>query len=194
MRVFLAKLMETCASRRAGLAGASCMCCVLLIGCGPSKRDGAGRDGQLSPQEVAELKDPNVVRVVALYHPFNPWIWARDKSQVVGITTKQFYLVGPDGKGVFGDGIIRPRLFELVPGPGDSKIPKLVKEWNFTVEQTIPFRTKEPTVFGWGYRLFMPWKDLNLAGKDVRLVIEFERPDGAVISSDKKDFRVPLHG
>ena len=36
--------------------------------------------------------------------------------------------------------------------------------------------------------------DLDLAGRAIRIVIAFERSDGGVVTSKKKDLRVPLSG
>jgi len=171
-------------------------------GCAPQQSD-VGRvgdrrsdRGDLSPAQVAQLLEPNVVGVAAIYDPFNPWIRSENKTAVRGAKIGALYLIGPEGKGIFGDGVIRPKLFLGKRGPlgkitwGDRP----AKEWAFSVEQAIPFRSKRRNAFGWGYSLFLDWRDMDFAGKDIRIVISFERGDGAVVTSDSKDLRVPQKG
>jgi hypothetical protein len=67
-------------------------------------------------------------------------------------------------------------------------------EWMFDVDEALPFRCKRRMVAGWGYAIFLPWGDMNLAGREIRLTVSFERKDGVVISGSKKDFRVPKPG
>lgn len=171
---------------------------VMAAGCQPESKDTTPqRDGKSgTPQGIASAPlEPNIGRVVPLFDAFNPWIWNEDRSRPRGITTKQLYLFGPDEKGVFGDGVIRAKVFiaELEPGTG-KKVWRELKQWSYDVEQAKPFRALRRGAGGWGYRLFLVWGDLNLADKDIRVIIEFERRDGIVVKSDKNDFRVPARG
>jgi len=69
--------------------------------------------------------------------------------------------------------------------------PRLIKEWEFDVEAAKPFRSKKPSIQGYGYRLPLDWGELDLAGREIRVIVSFERPDGRVIESSKKDLIVP---
>jgi|GEM_PF-809739 len=137
--------------------------------------------------------DPTIVRVAAYYDPFNPWMWDESRSRVVGIVVSRLYLGGGrNGLGVFGDGVIRPRVFLLDNDKTNPKPPQLVKEWSFDVQQAVPFRSTKRTAQGWGYGLPLAFDEgTNLAGKEIRIIVAFERRDGMVLQSGKKDFRVP---
>ena len=47
-------------------------------------------------------------------------------------------------------------------------------------------------LMGWGYQLRVRWKDLDLSGKRIVLVIEYERSDGRKVVGDRISRRVPL--
>ena len=83
---------------------------------------------------------------------------------------------------VFGDTINTAARMENYSEPMRINISqathRLIKEWAFDVEQAMPFRAKKKSRWGWGYGLFLTWNDLDLRGKEVRLVITFERADG----------------
>ncbi len=137
------------------------------------------------------MLEPNVLGISCLYDGFNPWMWNTDHSQVRGVKIGALFLLGPKSTGVFGDGVIHPRLFVSTRDEKGKVIYRLVKEWTYDVGQAMPFRSKRETRWGWGYALFLPWGDIDLGGRDVRLTVSFERADGVVISGSKKDFRVP---
>jgi hypothetical protein len=133
--------------------------------------------------------------VAAYYPPYNPWVWNDTRTHVRGIVISALYLEGPNVLGVFGDGIIRPRLYVLGEDGDKNSKPQLVKEWSFEPEEAMPFRSKKRTMLGRGYRLHLIWGDeLDLSGKDIRMVVVFERRDGVLLYSGKKDFQVPRDG
>ncbi len=147
-----------------------------------------------TPQEVARMLEPNVLGVSCFYSGLSPWMWNQDRTMVRGIKVGAVFLLGPNSTGVFGDGVIHPRLFAAYRDDQGQQHFQLVKEWTFSVDQAMPFRIKRRTRGGWGYTFFLPWGDLDLSGRDIRLTVSFERSDGMVISGSKKDFRVPKAG
>ena len=156
---------------------------------GPSTPAGAA-----TPEQVAQMPlEPNVVSIATYYTPYNPWLWTPDRSRVRGIIINAFYLGGPKNLGVFGDGVIRPTMYLLDTSQQSKQPPRLLKEWSFDPNQAMPFRAKKQTAMGWGYgRLPLVWGDeLDLGGKEIRITVSFERRDGAIVHSGKKDFRVP---
>lgn len=169
----------------------------LVGGCaeqGPARRPQDYPEGiTLSAEEIARLPlERNVLRVAAFYDPHDPWLWSDDRARVRGIVIRALYLEGPGVSGVFGDGVIRPRLYLLDSSHHKPKPPKLIKTWAFDPVDALPFRSCKRTVMGWGYRLHLPWGDeFDLAGREIRMTVTFERSDGRVSHSDKKDFRVP---
>jgi hypothetical protein len=148
-----------------------------------------------SDSAIPPMLEPNITRVVAFYDAFNPWLYSRDMSEVLGITISGLYLFGPGERGVFGDGIIRPRLYVLTRGENGQQVPVLVQEWAFDAAEAVPCRSSKPSQFGWGYRFDLLWDEaLDLAGQQVRMVVSFERSDGIVYSSRPKDSRVRVPG
>ena len=147
----------------------------------------------MTAQQVIDMPlEKNVVGVVAYYPSANPWIWTENRSRARGIVINALYLEGPNVSGVFGDGVIRPQLYVLDRSRGKRIEPVLVKEWSFDPRQAMPFRSKKRTIMGHGYRFHLIWgDDFDLTGKDIRVVVIFERVDGKIIHSGKKDFRVP---
>lgn len=135
--------------------------------------------------------EKNIGAIYCAWNAYNPWIWNDERSKIRGLFVEAVYLIGPDSLGAFGDGTIRARVYELVAAGGDTT-PTLLKEWPFDVDQAMPWRARRRTVMGWGYKLPLLWNDeLNLRGKQIRVTISFERVDGKVFHSGKKDFRVP---
>jgi hypothetical protein len=151
--------------------------------------DSSGREP--TPAEVARMIEPNVLGISCFYDPFNPWMWNNEHTEVHGIKIGSLFLLGANSTGVFGDGVIHPRLYVGYRDENARQQYKLVKEWTFNVDQARPFRAKRRTRWGWGYALFLPWGDLKLTGRDIRITVTFERTDGIVISGNKKDFKVP---
>jgi hypothetical protein len=175
------------------------VCLAVFLGCeappGQPAHGGTTQHANYRPpsvEQVLAMRDPNVVGVAALYDSMNPWLWTENRARVRGVYIKVLYLSGPHSRGVFGDGIIRPKMYVLETdeqGDGDWE---LAREWEFDVEAALPFRAKREVMLGWGYGLIpLPWGDMDMAGREIRVIVEFERLDGHIVSSGKKDFRVP---
>jgi hypothetical protein len=156
----------------------------VLAGCeAPRKNDG------LAATRVPT--EPNVMRTVALYDQYACWMRNEDKTRITGIYVGAVYLLGPEGKGVFGDGVIRPKLYIMEKNEEGQKVPRLAKEWSFNVEEAMMFRAKEKRAWGWGYGLPLGLGGVDIEKKEIQLVISFERSDGARCSSAPKYFLVP---
>lgn len=170
-----------------------------LVVVGTQGCEAPGRSGQAgaapTPEQVAFMEtEPNISNVAVFYDPYSAWSWNEDRSRVCGIKVGPVYLIGPGGKGVFGDGVIRPKLYRLDRDPDGRVQPVLIKEWSFTVEEAVPLRIKREKALGWGYGLPLLWGDQDLLAdgiREVRVVVAFERSDGRTINSSKKDLRVP---
>lgn len=151
----------------------------------------ARQNSDPTPEEVARMLEPNVLGISCLYSPNDPWLWNTDHTRVRGIRINALYLQGPNYTGVFGDGIIRPKLFVSTRDEQGQVQYPLIKEWSLDVDQAMLFRAKKRVRAGWGYSLFLDWGDLDLSGRTVRLIVQFERADGIMITGGKKDFQVP---
>ena len=180
-------------------AGSSVACfCVFLMagvllagGCQPLEPGPSVAAGEKPAHAVARMPtEPNIVNVVAIYNTMAPWLWDADKTKIRGIYIAGMFLFGPERHAVFGDGIIRPRLYVVERGPDGKKQPRLVKEWSFNVEEAMPFRGKKKLTLGWGYGLPLPFGDLDLMGREIQMVVCFERSDGRMVSSSKQAFLV----
>lgn len=168
---------------------------LVLTGCQDANK-GAGPHRQPTPEEVLRMPvDYNINTIAVFINPNSSWIWTEDRSHVQGMLVSSLYLLGHDGKGVFGDGVIRPRLYVIESTPDGRKKQTLFKEWAFDVEDALPFRIKKPAALGWGYGLLpLDWGETDLGGRDIRVVISFERSDGRVLNHRGVSFRVPLGG
>jgi hypothetical protein len=175
------------------------LCLLILAGCEGNSGKPLFTSGQNpSPEQVSKMLEPNVIQVVAFFKPqeMNPWIWAEDRSRVQGIFITSLFLSGPDGKGVFGDGVIRPFLYVAKETKDGNKKWEKIKEWSIGVREAMPYRAKKKTAMGWGYGLIpLDWGDMDLSHKHVRVVISFERRDGRVITRrSRQEFQVPAGG
>lgn len=163
-----------------------------VCGCeGPQKTAGPGPSPAPAAAGKPPAANPNVVGVQAFYDPYNPWLWNENRTKPIGIVVQALYLAGPQSKGVFGDGVIRPRLFVKYINVEGNIDWKPVKEWRFSSEESVLFRSKRETMLGWGYRLHLPFENADLGGREIRMIVEYERSDGRVVSSSSKDFKVP---
>ncbi len=189
--------MDHRTATRAGMPTAVVIALAMLAaaGCGPEPASQPARHSP-SAGDIAAMSEPNITQVAPIFDPFNPWIYNEDRSEIRGLVIGALYLLGPRSKGAFGDGIIRPRLYVAQRLPDGSRKWRPVKEWSFTPEQAMPFRAKRETAFGWGYRLYLRWDDIqeDLHGQEIRLIVSFERRDGVTVGSDAKDIRVPNKG
>jgi hypothetical protein len=189
----LTLILAGCQNPRNDASGAPQSRPAPAIGDMPSQRK-SGPPRKLDPklEEVIRMREPNVVGISCLYDPFNPWLWNSERTHIKGVKVGALYLLGPESTGVFGDGVIRPRIYVLQRDQQGKADYKLLKEWSFNTQEAIPFRAKRRTRWGWGYGLFLSWGDLDLTGRDIRLIVNFERLDGLVIAGNKKDWRVPV--
>jgi len=173
---------------------AGMLAAVVIPGCETPGSTG-GTDRAPTPAEVAQARgETDIVNVVALYDSVNPWIWTEDRSRVHGIRINALYLFGPNDKAVFGEGVIRPKLYVMEKGDDGKKKAVLKREWSFDVDEALLLRAKKETAWGWGYWLPLDWGDLDVSGREIRMVIAFERRDGFVVKSSNKHFPVPLAG
>lgn len=147
-------------------------------------------------QEAIRGTETVILDVVAYYTTPIKWRWNQDRTRVHGVIVGALYLMGPSGKGVFGDGLIQPKLYVRNPTIRDAeKEWVLTKEWEFTPEQMMDMRSLRPTVQGYGYMLPLDWGDLDLSNRQIRIVISYKRSDGMPSPrSSVKNLVVPAKG
>ncbi len=139
--------------------------------------------------------EPNVIKIVTFWgqSPFGP---VGGGSKPGGFVIGALYLVAPTEKGgergVFGDGIIHVYMYVLEKAAdGKTVNRRLAKEWLYTPEQALPYRTKRPFLGGYGYQLHCAWGDADVLGKRIEIEVRFERKDGRVITGRPKQYIVP---
>ncbi|MFQ6047883.1 MAG: hypothetical protein ACE5K7_00780 [Phycisphaerae bacterium] len=166
---------------------------VCLGGCGQTPQWWRfGRQGnRLSPQQVMRIPtESDIVRVLAMYDA-DPWLVTRtaESFRAEGIRIRSLYLISAKtNKGVFGDGLIRVLLYRL---DRDGRRHKL-QEWQFDRQQALPWRATERSWLGYGYQFDLAWpKQLDLAGQEIVIIVEYVRSDGTVVRSTPKHFLVP---
>ncbi len=164
---------------------------LLAAGCvQPEQGPAAGPNDAMTHAAARMPTEPNVVSAVAFYK-MSPWLWNADHTRVSGIYVSALYLLGPNGLGVFGDGTIRPRMLQVELGKDGKRHVRQVKEWTFSVEEAVPFRAKERRTLGWGYGILLAFDDVDVSGREIQMVICFERNDGRLVTSSKQTFLVP---
>jgi hypothetical protein len=113
-------------------------------------------------------------------------------ARVNGLAVNVYLVSASTQKGVFGAGTIRVVMFEDLSGSRgrdaggkvdlEDAIGKKLYEWELTPEQATPYRVlrraNKKHVLGDGYQLRLSWGDLDLAGKNVALQLEYVRGDG----------------
>lgn len=169
---------------------------LVVAGCtGPGGGWGASQPASRPAADLGPLEN-NIIGLSCFYPTVSPWIRTQDGSQIRGIVISGLYLQGPKGMGVFGNGTIKPRLLVVNYEPSGKKVYTPVKEWSYNVEQALLWRSKKPNAYGYGYRLHLTWDDtkLDLGGREVRMIVTFERADGRVVGPSRKDFRIPRSG
>lgn len=138
--------------------------------------------------------DPNVLEVHPLWDPYASFITSDAGSRVLGLRIKTLYLLGTDQKGVFGEGVLKSRMYLLQRDATMSLLePRLIQEWEYDVQQLMPYRVTKAELLGWAYAYVpLTWPaQFDLSGREVRVVVTFERPDGRVVSARPKDFKIP---
>ena len=152
------------------------------------------KPGTILPHEEIDKMplEKDISGVAAVYDPYSPWLWNDEHSKVRGVFVTSLYLFGPQSVGVFGDGVIKARVYLLEGTEGRWTPTKMLREWSFDPNEALQWRSRKRTPMGWRYALALPWgDDIDVRGKQIRVTLSFERVDGRTIHAREKDFRVP---
>jgi len=135
----------------------------------------------------------DIVRVATFFNSQRIWLNfdAPPTREPQGLKFSVFLTASDRELGVFGDGTIHVDLFQTQGTPDSAANRVHLKRWSFNAEQARPFRAKKPTRYGWGYGLRLPWGDLDVRGKEIQIIVSFERRDGRVISGLPQYLKVP---
>lgn len=132
---------------------------------------------------------------VRRYFANNPFLSFDDESDPnpEGFKVTYYAVSNATQKGVFGDGLIRFKMYVIEPGvEGEPATGRLIKTWEFNPQQAMGWRIRRVTTLGWPYLFHLNWGDADPYGKEVRIVPEFVRTDGRVIKGSPKDLKVPI--
>jgi len=168
-----------------------------LAGCGRPLA-ALGRPGGAAKLSVEQVERARLERdIVAIAPHYNPYPWLLfdvTNPRPQGFKIDALYLISAKtGKGVFGDGIIRVKMYRVERDEAGAGKRTLVHVWEFDPQAALPYRCVRRTVLGYGYQLHLKWPDdCDVLGKEISVVVEFVRRDGKVIRSHPKSFIVPL--
>jgi hypothetical protein len=146
---------------------------------------------------AAALRDDIVA--IQQYPPTDPWL-RNDEGRITGIRTRVYFLpAAPQGKmpkGVFVSGTIKAALYALTLRPDGSHERQLAYEWSFDERGAAGYRIRSirnPSVMGESYGLLLRWpSDLGLAGREIQIMLSYQRNDGETIARRGTRFQVPL--
>ncbi len=153
----------------------------------------AGCQGSAGPNAGPVLRDDIVA--IQQYPPTDPWL-RDEEGRVVGLRTRVYFLPGAQEqevpKGVFVAGTIRATLHAVVPLSDGGYSRQLVHEWSFDTREAEGFRIRRPSVMGESYGLILRWPtELDLAGREIQVMLSYQRKDGEIIARRGTRFRVP---
>jgi hypothetical protein len=135
--------------------------------------------------------------VVAIYDPF-PWLFDPDDDtdKALGIRIRSLFLISAKTKkGVFGDGTVRMTLYAVQRSPESRPVREKLHEWKFDEAQAVASRVAKKTWMGYGYMFDLVWPEqINLAGQEIALGIDYIRTDGKLVRERPKYFRVMVGG
>lgn len=144
-------------------------------------------------QALAAPLTADIIKV-ATYYANNPFLSFDDQADPnpEGFKVAYYAVSGSEKKGVYGDGIIRFKMY-AVRRDHAKQAPRgeLVKTWEFTPQQALGWRVNRRSEMGWPYQFYLNWEDADVAGEEIRIVPEFVRLDGRVIRGSPKDLKVP---
>ena len=103
----------------------------------------------------------------------------------------RIYLVGRDlGRPLAGDGSLSVYLYDAAQQLSDEAVPQEV--WNIDPANLQRVLTRDG--LGWGYDLWLPWRTYRPGVSQVRLVVKYQSPQGAVAWSSSTDYAVRAPG
>ncbi len=144
-----------------------------------------------TPKTVAPNTTGNeVAKLICLYdmNPFQSFDQEGDLN-VEGFRCTVVLASRKTRKGIAANGLIRARMYRLDRTASGKAVRTLVREWPILTEGLHTFHSM---VFGEGYKLQFCWdKDDDVLGRDVQIVMTFERPDGCIVRGQTKGWKVP---
>jgi hypothetical protein len=137
--------------------------------------------------------ESNIVNVRTF---FNEGSWISFNSDAPddpeGLRLTVFLESGLTGKGVRGDGTLMVEMHRLrVDERSGRHSREKVFDWSFPPEEAILYMPKRESRYGWPYALRLNWKNTDVYGDDIQIVVKFKFRNGAVISGSPITMHVP---
>ncbi len=144
-----------------------------------------------TPYRVAGHR--NITNVSTFYNTSSPWLNFDNPPDNVpqGLKFSVFLTASETELGVFGDGVFTIDLFLIERDEENNPIRTPITKWKYTTEQAMPFRSKRPTKYGWGYGFRLNWGDADVLGKEIMTIVSFQRASGAVVHGTPFYHKVP---
>ncbi len=165
-----------------------CGALVALCGCSHGAQRSFSRQRALHAP-----KETDVIQVVT-YWKNNPFVSldpAGDPNPE-GFRFVYYAVSARTNKGVNADGTIRIKLYTIDREASGEAYGEHVKTWEFDYDAAQQWRVGRKSKFlGWPYMFQLDWGDSDLCAKEIRIVPEFVRTDGAVITGHPHNFKVP---
>lgn len=144
------------------------------------------------PDYLADT-ETNIIRVNKIVNS-SPWLsFDPDGTRKVDGIRITVYLEAADRpKGVFGDGTITVQMYRLEKDKAGQETAALAQEWVLPPEKAYQWRATEESMLGKGYSLRLRWDEkAKVNGKQVAVLVKYERPDGRKIASTRQVLKVP---
>ncbi|MHC4611082.1 MAG: hypothetical protein ACYS7M_12125 [Planctomycetota bacterium] len=161
-----------------------CLVMAVLAGCGPDNPWNPAPQSQQPPRS----RGRDVSRVVCVYQTA-PWISFRGDPNPAGVRFNLFLASRETGKGVLADGMVRATLHRKDLAEDGSVQRTEVCNWTQDLRD-VP-RTKKETALGWGYQPRLYWGEVDVAGKEVEVVVWYEDLSGRPVYAQAKSLKVP---
>ncbi len=185
-----------------------CLASLALIGChaaGPQKGETRPRQidstrapqkGETRPRQIDPTRVPPRDDITAIYRFYASDPWLRDSDgEVIGIRVTVYFHSAATELGAFVPGKILIWLYEVTRAPDGTRGREYLHGWEFDERDAMGFRRRFLSVMGYHYGMMLMWpRGLQLGGKQIELVLGYERLDGRIIEEPGKVERVPLPG
>jgi hypothetical protein len=132
--------------------------------------------------------------IVAIRQFYSTEPWMRDaEGRYTGVFVRVYLLSAQTEKGAFVPGTVKAAMYALTPRSDGTYGRELVHEWSFNQQQAAGYRLRKPSVMGDSYGFWLRWPaELELMGREVQVMLSYQKKDGEVIARRGSRFRVPV--
>lgn len=148
-----------------------------------------GPRGRGDGQSVAPPQDTDIYKVICFYSP-NMWQSFDEEGDLdpEGFAFVMYLISKKTDRGAFVDGTLHIRMYTLDKQPDGSRKRNLVGNWSQPAGDA-PQRAR--TLLGNSYQPTIHWGDIDVLGRSVQIVAEYESPTGRVVRGQTHETKVP---